>query len=299
MTPAKAERRFAPAKVNLFLHVGGKRPDGYHDLVSLIAFADAGDWLEVRDAPRMSLTLKGPYAEALKDETDNLVLRAARELDVWAEERGHKTTNVELILEKNLPVASGIGGGSADAAATLHLLAERWSLPIAVDELEAIGANLGADVPVCLRGRPTLVSGMGEILKPAPELPPFALVLVNPGIEVPTKRIFNTISVRSGVEPPVFPPRFDNARAFAMFLDRLYNDLAAPAKAIAPVIMKAESALAATDGCLIARMSGSGATCVGLYETDAAAAKAADAIVAAHPTWWVKSARTYVSPQFG
>lgn len=298
MTTPKSARRFAPAKVNLFLHVGDKRPDGYHNLVSLIAFADAGDWIEVCDAKRLSLSITGPFAEALKDETDNLVLKAARDLDVWAEERGHKTTPVELILEKNLPIAAGIGGGSSDAAAVLHLLAEHWSLPIPIDELESIGKAMGADVPVCLRGCPTLVSGMGEILSPAPELPAFSLVLVNPGIEVPTKRIFNTISVRSGTFPPPFPPRFASARTFAMYLDGLFNDLAAPAKAIAPVIMSAESALVATEGCLIARMSGSGATCVGLYEKDEDAVAAAAKIAQAHPAWWVKAARTYTSPQF-
>ncbi len=295
---SKSARRFAPAKVNLFLHVGDKRPDGYHNLVSLIAFADTGDWIEVRDAKRQSFSMTGPFADALKGETDNLVLRAARDLDVWAEERGHKTTPVELILEKNLPIAAGIGGGSSDAAAVLHLLAEHWSLPIAIDELEAIGQTLGADVPVCLRGCPTLVSGMGEILNRAPQLPAFSLVLVNPGIEVPTKRIFNTISVRSGVVPPLFPQSFDSARGFAMYLDRLFNDLAAPAKAIAPVIMHAESALVATEGCLIARMSGSGATCFGLYETEEAAIIAATQIAESNPSWWVKAARTYVSPQF-
>jgi 4-diphosphocytidyl-2-C-methyl-D-erythritol kinase len=296
VTTSKPARRFAPAKINLFLHVGDKRADGYHDLVSLIAFADTGDWLEVRDAKRQSLSITGPFADALKDETDNLVLKAARALDVWAEERGHKTSPVELILEKNLPIAAGIGGGSSDAAAVLHLLAEHWSLPIPIDELESIGKAMGADVPVCLRGCPTLVSGMGEILSPAPELPAFSLVLVNPGIEVPTKRIFNTISVRSGTVPPPFPPRFESARTFAMFLDGLFNDLAAPAKAIAPVIMSAEGALVATEGCLIARMSGSGATCVGLYEKDEDAVAAAAKIAQANPSWWVKAARTFVSP---
>jgi len=296
VTTTKPARRFAPAKINLFLHVGDKRADGYHDLVSLIAFADTGDWLEVRDAKRQSLSITGPFADALKDETDNLVLKAARALDVWAEERGHKTSPVELILEKNLPIAAGIGGGSSDAAAVLHLLAEHWSLPIPIDELESIGKAMGADVPVCLRGCPTLVSGMGEILSPAPELPAFSLVLVNPGIEVPTKRIFNTISVRSGTVPPPFPPRFESARTFAMFLDGLFNDLAAPAKAIAPVIMSAEGALVATEGCLIARMSGSGATCVGLYEKDEDAVAAAAKIGQANPSWWVKAARTFVSP---
>jgi 4-diphosphocytidyl-2-C-methyl-D-erythritol kinase len=299
VTTHKSARRFAPAKVNLFLHVGDKRPDGYHNLSSLIAFADAGDWIEIRDAKRTSLSITGPFAAALKDEPDNLVLRAARDLDVWAEERGHKTSPVEITLEKNLPIAAGIGGGSSDAAAVLHLLAEHWSLPTPIDDLEAIGKTLGADVPVCLRGGPTLVAGMGEILMPAPQLPTLPLVLVNPGIEVPTKRIFNTISVRSGTVPPIFPQAFETARDVAMYLDRLFNDLAAPAKAIAPVIMHAESALVATEGCLIARMSGSGATCFGLYDSDATAAAAAAKIAEANPNWWVKAGRSYVAPQLG
>lgn len=297
MTARKHHRRFAPAKVNLFLHVGEKRTDGYHDLISLIAFADIGDWLEVREAKRLSLKLEGPFADALKDDPDNLVLKAARELDVWAEEQGHKTTPVELILEKNLPIASGIGGGSSDAAAALHLLAGYWSLPVPIDALETIAKSLGADVPVCLRATPTLVSGMGEVLTPAPGLPPFALVLVNPRVEVPTKRIFATLAARSGADAPHFPQDFRDVRDLAIHLDRLSNDLGPPAKVIAPSVMHAESALAATDGCLVARMSGSGATCYGLYETIAAAEAAAAAIQAAHPNWWVRAARTYEGAQ--
>ena len=294
MTAAARTRRFAPAKLNLYLHVGDKRADGYHELASLVIFADVGDALEVRPAKQLSLSLQGPFAEALTNEPNNLVLRAARELDVWAEERGHRIAPVEIVLTKNLPIASGIGGGSSDAAAALLILASHWSLPIPFEELEAIGKGLGADVPVCLRARPTLVQGMGERLTPVADVPPFALVLVNPKVEVPTRRVFETLHVRSGAVAPTLPP-LTSARDFAMLLDRTTNDLAAPAKAIAPAILRVESALVGTEGSLIARMSGSGATCFGLYETAAAAEAAARAIAARHPEWWVAAAASYVA----
>jgi 4-diphosphocytidyl-2-C-methyl-D-erythritol kinase len=292
VTRGKSTRRFAPAKVNLFLHVGGKRPDGYHDLLSLVVFAEVGDLLEVREAKRTTLSLTGPFAAKLESAPDNLVLSAATKLEAWARQRGHNAPPVELTLEKNLPTSSGIGGGSSDAAAALHLLAAHWGLPIGVDELEAIALGLGADVPVCLRGTPTLVSGLGEVLTPVDGLPPLALVLVNPLVEVATAQVFKALAVRTGTAvPSKLLPLPATARELAMVLDHLANDLAAPAKAIAPVIMRVESALVATDGCSIARMSGSGATCFGIYETMAAAEIAAAAIAKAHPDWWVRAAK--------
>jgi 4-diphosphocytidyl-2-C-methyl-D-erythritol kinase len=280
--------RLASAKVNLFLHVGDQRADGYHELSSLVVFAGIGDRLDLAPADRLSLRVTGAFPD-LGPADHNLVLRAARTLQLWAEQHGHKTKPVELTLEKNLPVASGIGGGSSDAAATLLMLAAHWGLPIAVDELEALGMNLGADVPVCLRSSPTLVTGIGDVLQPVEGLPFFSLVLANPGVKVPTAQVFQMLGVRSGGDAPPMPC-FDNVRDLAMYLDRTINDLASPAKAIAPMIMDVENALAATDGCLIARMSGSGATCFGLYETQAAADAAARAIAAEHPEWWVKAA---------
>ena len=285
--------RLAPAKVNLFLHVGDKRPDGYHDLLSLVVFADVGDLLGIAPAGTLALKVTGAFPHTGPAD-DNLVLKAARALQAWAGERGHKTMPVELTLEKNLPIASGIGGGSSDAAATLLMLAAHWGLPIAVDDLQVLGLQLGADVPVCLRASPSFVSGIGEKLTPVDTLPPFALVLVNPGVEVPTAQVFKALSVRSGALAPHLPA-LAGARELAMYLDRTVNDLAAPAKAIAPVIMRVENALAATDGCLIARMSGSGATCFGLYESKRAAESAAGAIARAHPEWWVKAASSYPS----
>jgi 4-diphosphocytidyl-2-C-methyl-D-erythritol kinase len=288
-------RRFAPAKVNLFLHVGAKRPDGYHDLASLVVFAGVGDRLDVREAKQLSLRLEGPFAKALEGTADNLVLKAARELDVWAEEHGHRTTPVEITLEKNLPVSAGIGGGSSDAAAALLMLAEFWSLPIAIDELQTIALSLGADVPVCVRGQPTIVTGLGEKLMPVEGLASFSLVLANPGVAVPTAQIFRALEARSGDELPPLSPPPATARDLAMLLDRTTNDLAPIAKAIAPAIMHVEAALARTEGCLIARMSGSGATCFGLYDSQSAAEAGAAAISRTHSGWWVRAAQTCVT----
>jgi 4-diphosphocytidyl-2-C-methyl-D-erythritol kinase len=285
--------RLAPAKVNLFLHVGDKRADGYHNLSSLVVFADIGDRLTLAPADRLSLKVTGTFPDAGPAD-DNLVIKAARALQSWADKNGHKTKPVALTLEKNLPVASGIGGGSSDAAAALLMLAAHWGLPVAIDDLEALGLQLGADIPVCLRAAPTLVAGVGEVLEPVDNLPPFALVLVNPRVQVPTTQVFKALSVRSGALAPP-RPALKSTRDLAMYLDHTMNDLAAPAKAIAPVIMHVEIVLTATDGCLTARMSGSGATCFGLYETTTAAEAAAKTIAAAHPEWWVKAAASYAA----
>ncbi len=286
-------RRLAPAKVNLFLHVGDKRADGYHNLLSLVVFADIGDQLTLAAADRLSLKVTGAFPDTGPAD-DNLVMKAAGALQAWADKNGHKTKPVAFTLEKNLPVASGIGGGSSDAAAALLMLAAHWRLPVAIDDLEAMGLQLGADIPVCLRAAPTLVAGVGEVLEPIDNLPPFALALVNPRVQVPTAQVFKALTVRSGA---LAPPRrtLKTTRDLAMYLDGTMNDLAAPAKTIAPVVMDVENVLTATDGCLTARMSGSGATCFGLYETKSAADDAARAIAAAHPEWWVKSAASYTA----
>jgi 4-diphosphocytidyl-2-C-methyl-D-erythritol kinase len=284
-------RRLATAKINLFLHVGDKRADGYHELLSLVVFAGIGDWLSVAPAGRLSLSVTGPFP-GTGPADDNLVLKAARALEAWANQRGQKVKPVELELEKNLPIASGIGGGSSDAATTLLMLAEHWSLPISMDELQMLGIKLGADIPVCLRAAPTLVSGIGEKLEPVGGLPSFALVLANPRVEVPTASVFKALTGKSGATANPLP-LVASARDLAIYLDHTMNDLASPAKAIAPIIMQVENAIAATDGCLIARMSGSGATCFGLYETLATAEAAASTIAAAHPGWWVTAASSY------
>lgn len=289
-------RRLAPAKINLFLHVGDKHADGYHDLLSLAVFADVGDWLSLAPANELSLRLSGPFAAGLASDSGNLVLKAAHELSAWAAVNGFQAPGVELALEKNLPVASGIGGGSSDAAAALLMLAKHWALPVGIEKLRAIGLTLGADVPVCLNARPTMMAGIGEILRPAPVLPPFALVLVNPGVSVATAQIFKGLKTRTGTAAPK-PFAGATAHDLALWLDQLGNDLAAPAVAIAPAISQVEAAITATEHCLLARMSGSGATCFGLYAEYEQASRAAETLAKAHPQWWVKSARTYARDQ--
>lgn len=269
---------FAPAKVNLHLHVVGRRADGYHLLDSLVVFAGVGDRLSVSPAAGFTLSITGPFAAGLESEPDNLVLRAGRALAATAgiEPSGH------LVLEKNLPVASGIGGGSADAAAALRLLSRFWGIS---PDLDALGPTLGADVPVCLAGKPSLMSGIGEILSPAPPLPGLGIVLVNPGVAVSTPAVFRS---RSGAfaSPARFPDAgWADAESLARSLNGTTNDLEAPARALAPAIIETVGTLAGIPGCWLARMSGSGATCFGLFASQADAERAAAAIV--RPEWWV------------
>jgi 4-diphosphocytidyl-2-C-methyl-D-erythritol kinase len=259
----------APAKVNLYLHVTGRRDDGYHLLDSLVVFAEIGDRLTATAAETLSLSLAGPFAGGLATEPNNLVLRAARAL---ASEAGI-TSGARLVLEKHLPVASGIGGGSADAAAALRLLCRLWRLtpdPVMVTRL---AAGLGADVPVCLAGRAARMGGIGEHLEPAPALPAFGMVLVNPGITVATAEVFR-MRRDPWSQPAALPAGWDHVAAMAADLGQLRNDLAPAAIAMRPAIGDVLAELAATPGCELARMSGSGATCFGLY-ADAAIARQA------------------------
>lgn len=272
-----ADDGFAPAKVNLTLHVTGRRSDGYHLLDSLVAFAGVGDRVSARPADSVSLAIEGPFAVGLDSGADNLVLRAARAL---APDRG-----AAIGLTKSLPVASGIGGGSADAAATLRVLSRLWGLPLPpADRLAA----LGADVPVCLAGRPRRMRGIGERLDDVAALPPAWLVLANPGVPVPTPAVFAALTRRDGATMPERLPDWADAGDLARFLVTQRNDLETPAITIAPVIGQVLTALGATVGCLIARMSGSGATCFGLYATEAQARHAARALL--RPGWWVVAA---------
>jgi 4-diphosphocytidyl-2-C-methyl-D-erythritol kinase len=268
-------RENAFAKVNLYLHVTGRRDDGYHLLDSLAVFPAVGDRLAAAPAEGLSLAITGPFSAGLSGEADNLVLRAAR----WLAEQAGLAPDVALTLEKNLPVASGIGGGSADAAATLRLLARLWK----VEPEAGLAARLGADVPVCLAGRPARMSGIGDILTPAPRLPSFGMVLVNPGVPVSTAAVFE--ARRAGFSPAaILPEAWADAAAMARDLARLVNDLEPPALAIEPAIGTVLQALRSLPGCRLARMSGSGATCFGLFETSAEAARAAAAL--ARPGWW-------------
>ena len=270
------EIELAAAKVNLFLHITGRRADGYHLLDSLVVFAGVGDVLAAEPAATLSLRIAGPFGGALDDGSDNLVLRAARALA----ERTGATAGAALTLTKNLPVASGIGGGSADAAAALRLLARLWNVPGAEDDL-ALG--LGADVPACLAGRPARMQGIGEILTPAPALPPCGLVLVNPGVAVATPAVFRA---RRGEFRPraSLPAGWATAAEMAADLADLGNDLEAPALSLAPEIGIVLAELRARPGTLLARMSGSGATCFALCAT--ATTAAAIAAFLQRRGWW-------------
>jgi len=274
----------ASAKINLFLHVGNKRDDGFHPLQSLAVFTDAGDVLAIEPAPILSLSIDGPFAAGLSGEGDNLVTRAARTLG---------TNGAKLTLTKNLPVASGIGGGSADAAASLRGLSELWSTNA---DLHAIGANLGSDIPVCIDSVPAFIEGRGEILRPLESLPRIAMLLVNPGVAVPTRDVFAALKTRSGVDMALPRGHFRDTADLLRFLETKRNDLEAPALQIQPVIGDVLKAIAALPGALMTRMSGSGATCFGLFADDDCCGRAAAAMAKAHPDWWI--APTFV-PETG
>ena len=276
----------APAKLNLYLHVTGRRADGYHELDSLVTFTAFADTLEIAPAETLDLSVTGPFADAL-DAGDNLAALAATTL---AEKLG-RPADVRITLDKRIPVAAGLGGGSADAAAVLRGLARLWRLGAEHEgDLQEIALRLGADVPVCLDSRATYMAGIGEALSPPPRLPPCGALLVNPGVPVPTGPVFAT---RRG--PFSEASRIDedphDASALVRLLRNRRNDLEQPALAQVPEIGRVLDRLAATPGCLLARMSGSGGTCFGLFEDEAAAADAAGTIARDHPAWWVKPTR--------
>lgn len=287
-------RIFAPAKINLFLHVGDRGPDGYHALQSLVVFAGVGDWVEAQPATgRVSLQGTGPHADAAGPDQDNLVLKAAGLLREMFPESTQLLAGAALTLEKNLPVASGIGGGSSDAAAALLLLNRLWGLGQAPSDLEPLALKLGSDVPVCLRRQPQWMAGRGERLTPGPALPPFWLVLVNPGVAVATGSVFAVLQSRHGAEPVAAHSAFAHVGVLADWLAAVHNDLEAPARTLAPEVGSVLAALGGKPGCLLARMSGSGATCFGLFANLEAAQEAAAALERENPKWWVRVADHY------
>ncbi len=277
---------FAPAKINLFLHVGNRRDDGYHALESLVVFADVGDELLIEPAKAFSLVLDGPFGAKLANEQDNLIAKAARALGAKA----CRSPDVKITLTKNLPVASGIGGGSADAAATLRGLAQFWDLKIPHGELHAIAETLGSDVPACLLSETLWMTGRGECIEPVAGVPPAPLVLVNPGVAVSTAQIFANLKNRVGAGQAAKPKADLSVLALADYFKSNRNDLENPAREIAPVIGEVLSVIAA-QGALRTRMSGSGATCFGLFADDKMAEEAATKIANNHPDWWVTKAR--------
>lgn len=275
----------APAKINLTLHVTGRRADGYHLLDSLVVFTQAGD--SVSTQPGAGLVISGPEAAGLSAGSDNLVARAARLMGV---------ADQGLVLVKTLPVAAGIGGGSADAAASLRLLARlhRCKLPPLEGQLA-----LGADVPVCLAARPARMQGIGEAITLLPALPRFWLVLVNPRLALSTPDVFRALAQRANPPMPARLPDWPDAGALFDWLAQCRNDLQAPARALAPVIGDVLDALAAAPGCALARMSGSGATCFGLFAQEAEAQDAAAQIARARPGWWVQATGLHEASEEG
>ncbi|SFN52688.1 4-diphosphocytidyl-2-C-methyl-D-erythritol kinase [Roseovarius lutimaris] len=273
MTAVKAH---APAKINLTLHVTGRRSDGYHLLDSLVVFADFGDLITVRPATVSRLAVTGPMAAGVPVDADNLVLKAAALIDVTA----------DITLEKHLPAAAGIGGGSSDAAATLRALCDMTGVAMPRDVLV-----LGADVPVCLAPRAARMRGIGEDVTPLAGVPSLYAVLVKPPVAVATPGIFAGLTQRENPAMSDPLPVWADAAAFMCWLGEQRNDLQGPAIAAGPIIAEVLEALLDTPGCQLARMSGSGATCFGLYDRAESAAAAAGRLAQDRPGWWAKATR--------
>jgi len=278
----------APAKVNLTLHVLGRRPDGYHALESLVAFGATGDDLSLTPGA-LSLSVSGPTANAAGAGNDNLVLKAARAL-------ARRVPGLRMgafHLTKRLPVAAGLGGGSADAAAALRLLARLNGLSRDDPAILAAASDTGADVPVCLASRARMMAGAGEVLGPALRLPPLFAVLANPGVPVATAAVFQALALPQGgtasPHPAIEPAT--GAAGLIQIIAGGRNDLETPAIALAPAIGEALASMRAAAGCRLARMSGSGATVFGLFDDGAASLATAKAIRRARPGWWVRATR--------
>jgi 4-diphosphocytidyl-2-C-methyl-D-erythritol kinase len=279
------------AKVNLTLRVVGRRVDGYHELESVVAFADCADRLSLVPGSTLDLTMSGPLAQACGETSDNLVLKAARLL-------GERVPDLKVgsfTLDKVLPVAAGIGGGSADAAAALRLLAQLNGLALDDRRLLDVALQTGADVPVCLTSRACDMTGVGETLLPL-SLPILPCVLVNPRVPVATREVFAALGLRNGellvgatdvIRATAWPEQGASVEDWVEVLAASSNDLEAPATRIQPAIGEVITALSATDGAWLARMSGSGATCFAIFENTAEAQRAAQKIQLDHPQWWV------------
>jgi 4-diphosphocytidyl-2-C-methyl-D-erythritol kinase len=277
----------APAKLNLFLHVGERRDDGYHALESLIAFTEVADCIKIAPASELEVLATGRFSRALPHKHDNLVFKAARALQRHMQV-SHGAT---IMVEKNLPIAGGIGGGSADAAAVLRGLDLLWELHTPVKQLVALAADLGSDVPVCLLSQPCWVQGRGEVLTPIPPLPRLSTVLVNPGVALPTPHVFAALNARTGTGSMHPPGKLKTLWDVLEFLGDATNDLEAPACQIAPAIQDVLTAFDQEPGCALAQMSGSGSTCFALFHEHEFAQGAAERIAQDHPGWWVALTR--------
>lgn len=281
-----ALRVFAPAKLNLHLHVGPAGADGRHPLESLAVFADVGDWLRIAPGEGLRLDTEGPFAAGLSTEPDNLVLRAARLLASHA----GIARGAHLVLEKNLPIASGIGGGSADAAAALRGLARLWDIEMQRHELERLAASLGADVPVCLASRTAYMTGTGEITNPVDGVH-FDCVLVNPGVPLSTGAVYQAFDAMGLGDAFALEDTPRAPQDWLAWLKRRRNDLEPPANQLCPAIGEVLHLLSRSTDCSLARMSGSGATCLALCPDRAASLRLAALIRQERPKWWSAPAR--------
>ena len=284
---------FAPAKVNLHLHVTGRRADGYHDLDSLVAFADIGDVLFFERARNFSFSVDGQFAGSFlggeldtSPQSKNLVVKAA-----WAiSNLLARELNVEITLQKNLPLGSGLGGGSADAAACLWGLCQYWGLSLPPTHLASLASQLGSDVPVCLNMETAIMRGTGDQLSAAPAFPELPVLLVWPGRPVATKDVFTTLGLKSFSRSAVLPENFESVPALCEYLKReTTNDLAARAGEILPVIRTALNEISIRPGCGLARLSGSGSTCFGIFNSQDQCQSAAETLAAQNPGWWIRT----------
>ncbi|MCD7059278.1 4-(cytidine 5'-diphospho)-2-C-methyl-D-erythritol kinase [Pelagibacterium xiamenense] len=275
----------APAKVNLALHVTGRREDGFHTLHSLCVFTELADLVSAESARNDALSISGPFGGDLPNGRSNLVVRTVEKFRARFPDA--LQSGIALHLEKHVPVAAGLGGGSADAAAVIRLLAQMTDEDIPDADLFALAATLGADVPMCLFSRPCEVLGIGETLKPVSAFPALHLVLVNPREAVATPDVFRRLKSRSNPPMPQLPRSIDRAAMLSLWLADTRNDLEPPAREIVPAIAEITEAIAATQNCVLARMSGSGATCFGLYGSAAAAHQAAHDLREKLQGYWV------------
>lgn len=273
----------APAKVNLFLHVGARRADGYHDLESLVAFTAFGDEISLAGDDGISLSLSGPFGAQLTGEKENLALKAAQLLSA----KFGTAQGVRIGLCKNLPIASGLGGGSADAAAVLRGLVRLWQIDSGRKVLTETAESLGADVPVCVANETSWMEGKGERVRALPALPRAGVLLVNPGVQVSTAQVFAALASRSGTGMPPPQSPFADVHALVRFLRGTENDLQRPAQTMAPVIANVLKELDDLPGALFARMSGSGASCFALFADEGGAVTAAQLLRTSHPDWWI------------
>lgn len=276
----------APAKVNLTLRVIGRRADGYHDLESLVAFADLCDWLGYEPGAELSLEVVGPRASQSGPVIDNLVARAARALAA----RLPGLTLGRFRLVKQIPAAAGLGGGSADAAAALRALAEEAGIALDDERVVAAARETGADVPVCLAGRPRMMKGLGDELGPPLPLPPLFALLVNPGVETPTAKVFSALGLAPGERLAIAAASVGAAGSLAA-IRAGRNDLEGAALRVAPVIGEVIGALTSLPSSRVARMSGSGATCFALFDDRRAAAAARRLVAGRRPDWWTEATR--------